>query len=202
MPFEGELLRAKLLFAEVINLTGAGKDFGTADESPQQLGCVPKLSFYIKQNQQSHFSPPRCSSNSQRRFLRYPKFYITYHSRHTLTLLMKVNIIPIYRGKSWRWIPGLLSKVWTCSYKTTAAWLPTQRHTNTPGSTNTGEHEQKQSEITSTDRPIFVSEKRYGSYTYQSVLSVQSIRFYFVRSLGFFNCYFAQAYSAQNTSKP
>lgn len=102
----------------------------------------------------------RCSSNSQQRFLRYPKFYIIHHSRHTLTLPTKVNIIPIYRGKSWRWIPGLLSKVWTCSYKTTAAWLPTQQHTSTPGSANPGELEQRQSEITSTNRPMLRSEKR------------------------------------------
>lgn len=66
MHFKGEQLHpAKLLFAspeihEVINLSRAGEDLRREDESPEKLlGCVPKLSFYIKHNQQA-LSPSSC----------------------------------------------------------------------------------------------------------------------------------------------
>lgn len=57
LRFQGELLHAKLCLPSleipgVINLASAGEDLRTAGESLQQPGCVRKLSFYIKQNQQ------------------------------------------------------------------------------------------------------------------------------------------------------
>lgn len=57
MHFQGELLHAKLCLPSpeipgVISLASAGEDLRTVAESLQQPGCVRKLSFYIKQNQQ------------------------------------------------------------------------------------------------------------------------------------------------------
>ena len=76
-----------------------------------------------------------CSSNSQLRFLRHPQFHTMYHSGHTLTLVMKVSVIPVDRGKSWRGIPGLL----TCSYKSPGARLPRRRHATAAGSAARGD---------------------------------------------------------------
>lgn len=130
---------------KLINLESAAKNFRTADDSLQQLGRGGKLSF--TSNRSSHRIFPLAFL--QQFPAKIPniscKLYTTYHSRHVLTLLVKVNIIPVCGGESWWWIPGLLSKTLTCSYTTAQHGFP--RHsTQTNSSTTKQKPEQKQSE--------------------------------------------------------
>lgn len=186
---------------KLINLESAAKNFRTADDSLQQLGRGGKLSF--TSNRSSHRIFPLAFL--QQFPAKIPniscKLYTTYHSRHVLTLLVKVNIIPVCGGESWWWIPGLLSKTLTCSYTTAQHGFP--RHsTQTNSSTTKQKPEQKQSEnckhklratLVSWDRKTLWTVYGYKSKYWNTVGSILSDGCFVCL---FFTC-FEHAYGVQ-----
>lgn len=155
---------------KLINLESAGKNFRTADDSLQQLGCGGKVSFTSNRSSHRIFPPAFLQQFPPKIPNISCKLYTTYHSRHALTLLEKVNIIPVCGGESWWWIPELLSKTLTCSYMTAQHGFP--RHstqTAPPPNRNLNKSNLRITSTNSEPHSSHGTEKRYdGTVTNQS----------------------------------
>lgn len=118
---------------EVISPASAGKNFRRGDESPQQLGCVRELSFYIKHH--SYLArlwpfPAKILEISQ--VLR-----LVFQQAHA-HLTDKSEYCPCLQGEKLAMNSRLPIRSLDLELESRAAWLPTDTHRDTQGSASTG----------------------------------------------------------------